>query len=183
MHPIEELNLEHAPVKLMLRVLENMNEKIVGGEPVSTQDLNHGIMFLREFADKCHHCKEEDLLFIKMAKNTIPDEIRLINVLLKEHEEGRGYVKNMAEAIAKKEKCPREFSEIFLTNSKKYIALLDQHIDKENTVLFSYARWSLSETQLKELERRFEIMEEHIVGSGRHTELQNILYKLKVNYL
>jgi hemerythrin-like domain-containing protein len=183
MHPIEELTLEHAPVKLMLRVLEKINEKIAGGEPVSAEYLNHGIIFLREFADECHHCKEEDLLFPKMAKNTVPNEIRLINVLLKEHEEGRDHIKNMIEAISKKEENQSEFAEIFLDNSKKYIALLDQHIDKENAVLFSYARQSLSETQLKELERRFKIMEEHIIGSERRAELENIIHKLKGTYL
>jgi len=183
MHPIEELTIEHAPIKSMLRVLEKVNEKIAGGKPISTHDLKKGIIFLREFADKCHHCKEEDLLFLKMANNAIPEEIGLINVLLKEHQEGRGYVKKMTEAVEKKEKSPSEFSEIFLDNSKKYIVLLDQHIDKENTVLFPQARQSLSETQLEELERRFRIMEEHLIGSCRHAEYHGLFDELKKTYL
>ena len=183
MHPIDDLILEHARIKLMLRILEKVNEKIAGGEPASTEDLISGIMFLREFADRHHHLKEEGLLFPKIAKNIIPEEIGLINVLLKEHEEGRSYVRNMIESISKKEKSQSDFSEIFLDNSKKYIALLDQHINKENAVLFPQVRQSLSETQLEELKKRFKIMDRHIMASDRHEELHLIVHKLETTYL
>lgn len=183
MHPIDDLTQEHGPVKLMLRVLEKMNGKIASGEKIATSDLNDAIIFLREFADKCHHGKEENLLFPMMKQNGIPKEVELVDILIAEHAQGRNCIKNMAEAIAKQETNQAEFAEIFTTNAKDYIALLDQHIDKENAVLFPEAKQSLSEIQLKELKEGFENVEKNIIGEGRHEELHSIIHKLKEIYL
>ena len=183
MNPIDELTKEHGPVKLMLRILEKMNEKITGGASIATEDLNNGIGFLKEFADKCHHGKEESLLFPAIKENNIPKEVELVDVLTSEHTEGRGYIKNMTEAIKIKESNPAEFAEIFPDNSQKYIALLDQHIDKENNDLFPEVRQSLSADQLKELEKGFENVEKNIIGEGRHKELHTMVHQLKETYL
>lgn len=183
MNPIEDLTKEHGPVKLMLRVLEKINEQIASGKSVAIDDLNSGIVFLKEFADKCHHGKEENLLFPMMKKNSIQKEVELINILLLEHAEGRGYIAKMVEAIGEKEKNPSRFAEVFRDNAKRYIALLDQHIDKENTILFPSAKHSIPESQLKELEDGFENVENNIIGPGRHKELHGIINKLKGIYL
>ncbi|TAK97052.1 hemerythrin HHE cation-binding protein [Patescibacteria group bacterium] len=183
MHPIEDLTKEHGPIKLMLRILERINEKIVNGEPIATADLNDGVTFIKEFADKCHHGKEEALLFPAMKKNNIRKEIELIDILVAEHAEGRGYVKNIVEAISQKGDNLKNFAEVFVDNSKKYITLLDQHIDKENVILFPEANASLSEAQLKELASGFENVEKNIIGEKRHEELYGIVHKLKATYL
>ncbi|HBH46381.1 MAG: hypothetical protein A2445_04770 [Candidatus Jacksonbacteria bacterium RIFOXYC2_FULL_44_29] len=183
MHPIEDLSKEHGLIKLMLRILESMNDKITNGQPVAVEDIISGVTFLKEFADKCHHGKEENLLFPIMKKDGIKKEVELIDILVAEHVQGRGYVRNMVEAIDKKEKSGKEFADVFVSNSKNYVALLDQHINKENTILFFEARQSLSESQLKELEGGFENFEKNIIGAGRHKELHGIIHKLEGIYL
>ena len=182
MNPIIELAKEHGPIKLMLHVLLKINEKIADGEQVPMPDLDDAIVFIREFADKCHHGKEESLLFPIMKKNNIRSEIDLIEVLAAEHSQGRGYIKNLVESLSAREENPALFAEIFLDNSKKYISLLDQHIDKENNVLFQSAKQSLSEEQIKELETGFKNVEKNIIGEGRHEELQGILKRLQGSY-
>lgn len=183
MHPIDDLTREHGPIKLMLRVLEKINDRIYDNEAVATNDLDDAIIFLREFADKCHHGKEEKLLFPIIKKNNFPEEVELADILISEHAQGRNYIKQMAEAIVKKETSQREFAKTFTANAKNYIALLDQHIDKENAVLFPEVKQSLSESQLKELEKGFENVEKNIIGEGRHKELHEIAHKLKEAHL
>ena len=183
MNPIEDITREHGPIKLVLRVLEKINEKVIKGETLPTEDLRSAIEFIREFADKCHHGKEEALLFPAMKQNGIAEEGALIDVLNKEHIEGRGYVKKMAEAVEKKEINIEEFAKLFVDSAKKYIILLDQHIEKENMILFPKARHSLSDDQLKELEKGFLHVEENIIGRGRHEELHQIISKLRKAYL
>jgi hemerythrin-like domain-containing protein len=177
MKPITDLVIEHGAIKLMLRVMEKINEKISHGELVPALDLNDSLTFLKEFADNCHHGKEEDLLFPMMKKNNIPQEVELIEILLAEHAQARGYIKNMVAAILKK-----DFLEAYLDNSKRYIALLDQHINKENAVLFPEANRSLSLDQLQELEAGFDRVEREI-GVGRHEELHGIANRLKESYI
>ncbi len=157
--PIRDLIVEHGLIRLMLQVLEKMHD---------TNNLSDVLAFLSEFADKCHHGKEEDCLFPMMKQNGPPRIKELIENLLKEHQEARGYVQGLA----------LDFKE----NSQKYIALLDQHIIKENKILFPEARQALSSKQVEELEKGFEDIEKKI-GPQRHQELLKIVERLKENYL
>ena len=177
MKPTTDLITEHGPVKLMLRVLDKFCEKMDAGDNVDINHLEQAIVFIREFADKCHHGKEEDWLFPAMKKNNIPEEISLIDVLLEEHRLGRICVKNMAEAIIEKDTVK------FRENARGYIKLLDPHIVKENAVLFPMANKSLSEAAQKELEKGFEDIEKNKIGEGRHQELHDIIHKLREIYL
>jgi hypothetical protein len=54
--------------------------------------------FFRNFADRCHHSKEEDELFPKMVEHGIPKEGGPIGVMLMEHDQGRAFVRGMSEA-------------------------------------------------------------------------------------
>lgn len=177
MNPIEDLTKEHGPVKLMLRILEKASDQLESGQEMNTADMENAIAFIREFADKCHHGKEENLLFPAMREKNIPEEISLIDIFIEEHKTGREFVKNMADAIAEKDNAK------FIENARGYVALLDQHIDKENGVLFPMADKSLSADMQKELEAGFEDVEKNIIGEGRHEELHAIVHNLKEKYL
>ncbi|HBB37112.1 MAG: Cytoplasmic protein [Candidatus Moranbacteria bacterium GW2011_GWC1_45_18] len=176
MKPIAELAAEHGPIKLMLRVLEKICKKIEAGEAVPVEHLERAVVFIREFADKCHHGKEENLLFPAMKEKQIADEISLIEELIEEHKAARNFARGMAEGIEAKNLG--RFSE----NARGYISLLDRHIDKENNVLFPMADTSLSEEKKNELEAGFENVEKNVVGVGRHKELQGLIHQLKEIY-
>lgn len=177
MKPTVDLIEEHGPVRLMLKILEKACEKMEAGKEMNTAEMGNAIMFIREFADKCHHGKEEKLLFPAMRENNIPEEIALIDVLIEEHVLGRGFVKNMAEAVD--EKNTAKFAE----NARGYVKLLNPHIDKENQILFPMADKSLSADMQKELEIGFEDVEKNVIGEGRREELHAIVHKLKETYL
>ena len=177
MKPIVELTAEHGPIKLMLRVLEKMCGKIENEGTVPDEHFRQAVVFIREFADQCHHGKEEKLLFPAMKENDIPEEIALIDVLIEEHKTGRSFARGMAEAI------DAENYALFCENARNYVLLLDQHIDKENSVLFPMADKSLSKEKQNELEKGFEDVEKNVIGEGRHGELHGIIEELKKIYL
>lgn len=114
MKPTADLIEEHGPIKLMLKILEKACEKIEAGGEINKRDMENAIAVIREFADKCHHDKEEQLLFPAMRENNIPQEITLIDQLTEEHIMGRNYVKNMAEAISENN------SEKFIESAKAW---------------------------------------------------------------
>ena len=58
------------------------------------------IGFLKEFADKCHHGKEEGLLFPAMVAAGIPDKGGPIGVMLAEHTQGRQFIRDMEESLS-----------------------------------------------------------------------------------
>lgn len=69
---IEQLKEEHQAILLMLKVMEAVCKKLEAGEDVSKDDLNDIVKFIKEFADKSHHLKEEDLLFPQWKNLVFP---------------------------------------------------------------------------------------------------------------
>jgi len=68
-------------------------------------------------------------------------------------------------------------------NARNYIALLTQHIDKENNVLFPWGEKVLSEKQKEMLLGAFEKLEHERIGEGKHEEFHELLRNLEKAYL
>lgn len=176
-NPIKDMEREHGLIKMVLRVLERVCEQLESGRPLNKEHMRLAIAFIREFADKCHHGKEEALYFPAVRENNIPEEIALVDGFIEEHTIGRGFVKNMADAIE------NDNTFVFNENARAYVKLLDQHIDRENEALFPMTEKTLSESKLEELDKSFEDVDKNVIGKERHEELHNIAYKLKDAYL
>ena len=96
MTPAEQLKEEHQGILLMLRILEKVAAKLGAKGKLDLKHLERIVEFFRVFVDKCHHGKEEDLLFPEMEKAGVPKEQGPIGVMLAEHQQGRGYIRGMA---------------------------------------------------------------------------------------
>ena len=183
MKPTEQLKAEHKGIKVMLKIMDKVCDKL---KP--TQELNQGhftkmLEFLKVFVDKCHHGKEEDLLMPAMVEAGVPKDKGAIKFTLLEHVEGRGYIKGMSEAFDRLKNDDRQASIEIMYNAKKYIALLIKHIDKEESVLFTMADKILSQKRQNELEEGFEKLEVERIGIGKHEEFHKLLEQLKEIYL
>jgi hemerythrin-like domain-containing protein len=183
MIPTEELKQEHQGILLMLRILDKVAAKIESGEKTDPDHLERIVDFFRVFADKCHHGKEEDLLFPAMEKCGIPRVRGPIGVTLKEHQEGRGYIRGMADALARYKKGESSDLKEFTQNARGYITLLTQHINKEDQVLFPMGERVLPEDVQAKLAEGFEKIEVERMGVGTHEELHKLLDKLEKIYL
>ena len=67
--PTMDLIEEHGGIMLMLSVMKKVTDKLKAGEEVKKEHLDKILEFLTNFADKCHHGKEEDMLFPELFKN------------------------------------------------------------------------------------------------------------------
>jgi hemerythrin-like domain-containing protein len=133
--------------------------------------------------DKCHHGKEEELLFPALENVGVSNRGGPIEVLLKEHQQGREYVQAMNAALGKYMRGDRSVVNDFVKSAKEYINLLNQHIDKENGVLFPLAETHLSEQEQAKLWKGFEMIETKKIGVGKHEEFHKILENLESIYL
>ncbi len=183
MTPTEELKQEHQGILLMLRILDKVAAKIESGEKTEFDHLERIVDFFRVFADKCHHGKEEDLLFPAMEKCGIPKERGPIGVMLMEHQEGRGYIRGMADALAGHKKGDSSALMGFAKEARNYINLLTQHITKEDQVLFPMGERVLPKDVQAKLAEGFEKIEVERMGEGTHEELHKLLEKLERTYL
>jgi len=183
MKPTQELSHEHQAILQMIRILEKIGLKLAAGERVDVGHLEKAVDFIRGFADKCHHAKEEDLLFPAMEKAGIPKTGGPLGVMLNEHVAGRGFVKGMTDAIAGLKKGNKAAGREFAENAAKYGALLSQHIFKEDHVLYPMADARLTAAQQAELSACFADVEEKVVGRGKHEEYHRLLKELESAFL
>ena len=183
MTPSEQLKEEHEGILLMLKILEKVCAKLKSGQKVDPEHLDGIVEFLQVFADKCHHGKEEDLLFPEMEKSGIPKERGPIGVMLMEHDEGRGYVRKMKEAAVKMGKGDPSAPAEFAKSAGDYIALLTRHIDKENNILFPMGDRAVPPKKQGELVEAFEKLEREKIGEGTHERFHRLLHHLQDVYL
>ncbi len=173
MRPTDDLKNEHEAVLVMLSILAKVAERLEQKAVVPPEHFGQILDFLRGFVDKCHHGKEETALFPAMEGAGVPKDGGPIGVMLAEHEVGRGLVRQMAAG-----KDDRAFARV----AQDYVALLRQHIAKENGVLFPMADKVLSAETQGRLERDFEEIEEKVVGAGKHEQYHAMLHALESFY-
>jgi len=183
MKPTEQLKEEHKAIKLMLEILNKVCERLESGKAVNPEHLEKIVEFIRVFADRCHHGKEEDLLFPAMEEAGIPRQGGPIGVMLLEHNMGRDYVKRLSDAVNKYKTGDRTISDKIVENARNYIALLTPHINKEDNILYLMADMRVPKEKQDELLAEFEKVETERMGPGKHEEFHRLLHNLKEIYL
>ncbi len=174
---INDLLNEHHAILSALQILAAMTGRLREDRAVDENDMRDFISFLKEFADKCHHGKEEGLLFPALVTAGVPDQGGPIGVMLSEHAQGRALIQQMEAAIAGAVDRTQ-----FTRSAEAYASLLQDHIHKENTFLFPTAEQMLTEAQLAQIYDAFEEHEEKVIGQGRHEALHAMLNNLRKKY-
>ncbi len=181
MRPTEILKEEHKIIKKYLDVIDKIVEDASHDKNINSADLEDIVDFIRTFADKCHHSKEQDLLFPAMESAGIPREGGPIGVMLEEHEIGRNFVKNLASAILKYKNGDRKALKDIAENASGYSELLRQHIDKEDNILYMMADMHLDEDTEKQLLKDFDKVEKKM-GADTHQRYHHLLERLVKKY-
>jgi len=184
MKAIDQLKNEHEGIKIMLDVLKNIAERVEKGKvsELKAEDIRNTVTFFREFADKCHHTKEERELFPMLEKAGIQKEGGPIGVMLAEHEMGRNHIRAMYESLDDLSES-EIVAEKFVDNAYAYVELLRQHIDKENDILFRMAELSLGNDMDNKLFQRFEDIEEKEMGEGTHEKYHKMIDEYSEKFL
>lgn len=164
MKSIDRLVAEHDIIERGLGVLEKAVGRIESGQSTPIEFYRWAPDFFAGFADKCHHAKEEDLLFPLLKERGIPEEGGPIGVMLHEHDVGRDCVRRMKEACETQECDGGKFA----AAAREFIPLLRQHIFKENNILFQMAAKVLNEADDAELDVKFTQVEQDRELAGMH---------------
>jgi len=183
MRPTDQLKEEHKAITVMLDVLGKMCEKLGAGEQVSAEHLEQALDFFKGFADKCHHYKEESVLFPAMGTVGFAKEAGPIAVMLMEHNDGRNHVNRMGEGIARYKSGAQNAASTIMNAARQFIEVLTAHIDKENNILFPMAEAHLPEEKQEQIAREFERVEIEIIGAGKHEEYHQLIKNLRTIYL
>lgn len=173
----DQLKEEHKVIERMLDVLRVASDRLERGEEVSMDVFREAVDFIRNFADRCHHGKEEETLFPVLEERGIPREGGPIGVMLTEHEQGRGFVGALTEAVERYARGDEAAKAVIIENARGYVNLLRQHIPKEDTVLFPMVDRLLGDEDQRRLLERFEEVEEERIGKGKHQHYIDLVYE------
>ena len=176
--PTAVLVHEHDLILQALDAIERKLTRLEAGGGGDRAYFEKAVEFLRTFADKCHHGKEEDLLFKAMVNKGFPLQGGPIAVMLSEHEAGRAFIRGIAAGAARLGTDPSGAKQV-IDNGRAYIQLLRGHIAKENQILFPMAERVLSPEDQALLAQAFDRFEAQETGAGVHEASVALLKELR----
>ncbi len=149
--PMQKLVDEHVLIKRLIALIPEIINNLDVKSEEGRQIVLDGIDFIRSYADKYHHAKEEEILF-----GYFDEDLAIIKVICDDHVTGRGFVKAALAALDDKDK------EAVARHLTSYRELLTQHIKKEDEILYPWMDRNLTTTQVGELYSKFQEAEEQI---------------------
>ena len=154
MNGIDLLINEHKYVSRMLVVIRKVCFNLMENNEIDYEDFDKIISFVRNFADGHHHQKEEIFLFNKMVEQLGDTGKNVItHGMLVEHDLGRSYIRNLIDALEKHKSGDKEVKLDIIGNAISYATLLENHIHKEDNVIFNFAKRALSKEILEVIDK------------------------------
>ena len=147
--PTQILSDEHKNILCVINRIAKECEKVDSGGNIDEEFFQKAVSFIKNYADKFHHAKEEDILFMELNKDGVLEHCNPIEQMLHEHDLGRGFVKGLSEAVVKGDKTDA------VKNARGYCELLQEHIFKEDNILYPMADEALKEATQKEIAEKF----------------------------
>ena len=145
----QTLREEHRVILRALVLVEAAAGRLSGGRALPDGWWEVLLEWLRAFADRNHHAKEEAYLFPALAQAGVPAAGGPVSVMLEEHAEGRALIRAMVEGNGERR----------AEAARGYVHLLRDHIDKENGVLLPLSEAVLDSRGQLLLARGFEKVE------------------------
>lgn len=157
MLPIGPLMKEHRKIERMVALIAAEGERLAGDARAEPNlDLLHAAaLFMREYADECHHGKEEDILFADLQQREMSDEHRaIIDRLLSDHVRGRELNATLRDAIRRREGGDHDARGRIVAALQGLAALYPDHIRTEDKEFFIPVMDYLSDEQKQDMMER-----------------------------
>lgn len=155
MTAIQILMDEHRVIERAIAALTAFARQVANGVDSPRTDLALLVDFLQHYADANHHGKEEGILFRAMADSGMPVDGGPLAVMLAEHIEGRRLTTSLAELAADEAAWDQEQRRRLLFAATGYARLLQEHIHKEDRVLYPMAVRMLPDEAWAQIEQEF----------------------------
>jgi len=175
----EELMQEHRMIERVLSALERAAARLSKGQDVYLRFFAGTMVFIKNFADGCHHQKEEGILFPAMVENGLSRETGPVAVMLAEHEEGRRLTQKMRQSLERLQGCDDSARNELVQNALGYSKLLRQHIYKEDNILFPMADKVIPTDQQQQITEAFKLLEHDETGDDVHEKYLGLAVRLE----
>ena len=137
MMPIGPLMIEHRLIEKMILLIEANLKKFIKEDALDPAFIDTAVDFIRTYADRCHHGKEEDILFRDLAKKKIPAELKnIMDELIQEHKYARSITAKIVAAKEAYVKGDKNALKEAVANAEILVKFYPPHITKEDKRFF-----------------------------------------------
>lgn len=155
MTAIEALSAEHRLIENVIGALAAAPAALGAGRGLDIRTLRGAVEFLRDYADRRHHQREEGAFFPLLVDRGVPAQGCPIGGLNHEHEKGRVMVSALEETIDNYEQSSSGSDQVLKQALQNLIDLYRKHLWMEDAMVFPMAERLLTEADDRELQTRF----------------------------
>jgi hemerythrin-like domain-containing protein len=174
MKPRGLLMIEHRLIEKMIVIIKNEITKIKETKKVDMIFIDTAVDFIRVYADKTHHGKEEDILFRDCVKKNMSEkDIIIMNELIEEHKYGRKIVSELVEA---KDNyiMGNDTIAVILDKLGRLADFYPEHIRKEDKIFFPDSEKYFSADELEEQLREFREFDQTMIHEKYRTVVEQL---------
>ena len=170
------LMIEHRLIERMITLIEQKLKQIETTNQVDPLFIDTVVDFIKIYADRTHHGKEEDILFRELANKQMSDQDRrIMDELVDEHVLGRKTTKELVEANAQYLIGEKSALAVIVSKLRELVNFYPEHIEKEDKLFFpAYMKYFSDEEDQLMLEKFYEFDREMI-----HEKYRFVLHKLE----
>ena len=137
MMPIGLLMIEHRLIERMIDVMREELKIFEKEQKLDPEFVEITVDFIRTYADRCHHGKEEDILFRELGEKKLTDEHRrTMEELVEEHRWGRKTTARLVDANQRYMHGDRNAMSTVIDCLKSLVQFYPKHIEKEDKHFF-----------------------------------------------
>ncbi|MCL5946571.1 MAG: hemerythrin domain-containing protein [Chloroflexi bacterium] len=171
MQAVDILRAEHDGTLHVLTFLEQAAAAAAAGQPIPQNIFTDIQEFITIFVDRCHHGKEENIVFSRLAEHTAAP---VLQELVSEHTQNHAYAVAFVSAVQAYVPGDSATGAALATAAHRYAELLRRHIERETSQLFPLMQQALSEDD-SQLTALFDRFEEEQIGHGTHERLHQMI--------
>jgi len=142
------LMIEHRLIERMIAVIKKEVEKIRAAREVDPVFIDTAVDFIRIYADRTHHGKEEEICFRELSlKDMTGDDQAVMKELVDEHVIGRQTVRDLLEAKRRYLDGDKTALQTIIDKFSFLVDFYPRHIAKEDKVFFPRANKYFTEKE------------------------------------
>ena len=135
------LMIEHRLIERMLSIIKRVLAEIKTKDKVDPVFVDTAVDFIRVYADRTHHGKEEDILFRELNKKSLNSEDqRIMKELIEEHVFGRKTTNGLVDANTRYRDGDNHALSEIVEKLQTLIEFYPKHIEKEDKIFFPSSR-------------------------------------------
>ena len=135
------LMIEHRLIERMVGRIKDALAQIQSSGKVDPLFVDTAVDFIRMYADRTHHGKEEDILFRDLDKRSLSaDDQRVMKELIQEHVFARQTTKALVDANTRYRNGNAAVLTEISENLQVLVEFYPKHIEKEDKVFFPASR-------------------------------------------